>query len=216
MAGRNGQELLGTYVDKALAERFRVWARETDGGASAALRRLVHQAVEGREPPPPRGVGVGHQVNVRFQPAEREALALAARARSVSPANWVRSLALVHLAREPQWNAAEVEELRALFGELRRVGSNVNQIARAANEAVLAGEHPADRADDVLQAAQLMRYEMRRVVAVMAGNFDYWGLPTDERPKPARGAVAREEAAAKAAVAKRKSRPRRRPARFRD
>lgn len=155
-------------------------------------------------------------MGVRFKGAERLALALAARARGVTPANWVRSLVLVHLTREPQWNPAEVEELRALFMELRRIGSNVNQIAHAANEAVLAGEPPVDRSDAVLQAVELIRSEMRRVVAVMSGNFDYWGLPTDERPKPARGSVAREHAAARAAEAKRKGRPRRRPARFRD
>lgn len=109
---------------------------------------------------------------------------------------------------------AEAEELRALFMELRRIGSNVNQIAHAANEAALAGEPVADRADAVLQAAELIRFEMRRVVAVMSGNFDYWGLPTDERPKPARGALARADAAARAAEAKRKLRPRRRPPRF--
>ena len=157
---------------------------------------------------------MGQQVGVRFKGAERLALALAARARAVTPANWVRSLVLVHLTREPQWNDAEVEELRALFMELRRIGSNVNQIAHAANESALAGEPVADRSEAVLQAAELIRFEMRRVVAVMSGNFDYWGLPTDERPNPSRGAVARADAAARAAEAKRKLRPRRRPPRF--
>ncbi|MCE3589971.1 hypothetical protein LXJ59_25610, partial [Escherichia coli] len=68
---------------------------------------------------------MGQQIGVRFKPLERRALAEAARARSTSPANWLRSLALFHLARKPQWNAAELDALRDIFGELRRIGGNV-------------------------------------------------------------------------------------------
>jgi len=59
-----------------------------------------------------------------------------------------------------------------------------------------------------------VHYEMRRLTAVMTGNFDYWGLPDADRPTAASGAVDREAAAVRAAEGARKRRPRRRPARF--
>lgn len=212
---RNGQELLSTWVPAELAASFKAQARETDGGASAGLRRLIHQAVEGRGPSPPRGAGTGPQVRVRLKPAERAALAEAARDQGTSPANWLRSLGLVHLTRRPQWSPACVDELRGVAMELSRIGNNVNQIARALNTAVQAGEVPAAQGEEVREAAELVRAEMPRVAALITQNYDYWGLPTDERPTPAPGAAEWWNAEARAAEARRQSRPRRRPARFR-
>lgn len=214
MGGRNGQELLSTWVPASLAADFKAQARADTGGASGALRQLVAQAVEGQRPEAPRGSGAGKQVSVRLKPAERAALAAAAREQGTTPANWMRSLALVHLARRPQWNPAELDALREVFTELRRIGNNVNQVARALNTAAHTGEYPAGQGQEAREAAELIRAEMRRVVAVMTGNFDYWGLPTDERPTPAPGAVERADAEAAAVEEQRKRRPRRRPARF--
>lgn len=223
-----GHKMVGTYVARELADQFRAWARQTEGGTAAALRRLMIEAMAGhdgaeglhRASPAqqlaPVGVGRGQQIGIRLQAAERQLLDVAARARGTSPANWVRSLAIVHLTNEPQWNPAEVEELRALFRELRAIGNNINQIARALNVAIQTGEYPPHQGTATKEAAELVRYEMRRVVAVMVGNFDYWGNPSAERPTPAPGAVKRADAAARAAEAARKRRPRRRPARFDD
>jgi uncharacterized protein YukE len=216
MAGRNGQKMVGAYVDADLAERFAAWARQTEGGASAAMRRLIIEAIEGKPPAAPRGAGAGVQVGVRLKPAERTALAEAARHRSTTPANWLRSLAIVHLSRKPQWNAAEVEALRDLFREVRQIGNNVNQIARAMNVAVQSGVFPPHQHLAVAEAAEAVRAEMRRIVAVMSGNFDYWGHPLDERPTPLPGAVEAEDMRARRAEDQRKRRPRQRPARFRE
>lgn len=208
------KKMLGTYVDAKLAERFQAWARQTDGGASAALRRLVSEALDGKPPAPPAGAGTGKQVGIRLKPPERAALAEAARARGTSPANWLRSLAMVHLGRRPQWNPAEVDALREVFGELRAIGNNVNQIAHALNVAAQAGDYPIEQGSQAREAAELVRAEMRRVVAVLTGNFDYWGLPDADRPSAAPGAEERADAQARAAEARRNRRPRRRPARF--
>lgn len=226
MAGRNGQVHLSTYVPVELAEAFQALARQSDGGASGALRRLVAQAVEQEGQAQglhsastqaaiaPRGVGRGEQVSVRLKAPERQALAEAARTHGTSPANWLRSLALVHLARRPQWNPAELEALRELFGELRAIGNNVNQMAHALNIALVTSDYPPEQGSAAREAAERVRLEMRRVVALMTGNFEYWGLPDAERPTAAPGAVARADAQAHAAQAKHALRPRRRPARF--
>ena len=213
MAGRNGQELLSVWVPAELAAMFRAQARATEGGTSAALRRLVCDTVRGGPSAAPRGIGTGEQVGVRLKGPERAALSDAAKARGTSPANWLRSLALVHLARRPQWTPAEVEALRDVFRELRAIGHGVARIARSLDG--IAG--PARRQGDAArEAADLIRIEMRRVVAVMTGNFDYWGLPDAERPTAAPGAVERAAADVRAAEARRRNRPRRRAARYDD
>lgn len=213
MPPKPGQKMVGGYVDAALAERFHAWARRTDGGASAALRRLILQAMDGQTPAAPRGAGTGNQIGVRFKDAERAALAAAARAHGTSPANWLRSLALVHLMRRPQWTPAEIEALRDVFRELRAIATSLNQITRALTVAVDAGLCPPQHRDAARKAGDLVRIEMRRVVAMMTGNFDYWGLPDAERPTAAPGAVERAAADVRAAEQRRRNRPRRRAAR---
>lgn len=213
MAGRNGQELLGTWVPAGLAARFKAQARGVEGGASAALRRLVSEVVDGQQPKSPPG-SAGYRVTVRLKDRERFALVQAAQARATTPANWLRSLANVHLGRRPQWNAAEVDALREVFTELRRIGNNVNQIARAINTASHTGEYPPHQGEAAQEAAELVRVEMRRVVAAMTGNFDYWGLPDAERPTASPGAVERDDQETVKERRKIALRPRRRPARF--
>jgi hypothetical protein len=228
MAHYNGQAHLKTYVSPELAEQFRAWARATDDSTAAALRRLIAEALAGgagglhgaspaQSELAPAGVGRGKQINFRLKAAVRRALAEAAEARGTSPANWARSLMLVRLAGKPQWTSAEVDALRNLSREVRAIGNNINQIARALNVAVQTGEYPQHQGVAVWEVVELMCVEVRRrIVAAMTANFDYWGLPDAEWPTATSGAVERGGAAARAAEAARKRRPHRRPARFDD
>lgn len=214
--------MIGSYVDLKFAERFQSWARQTDGGTAAALRRLMAaaldrpEAMQGRGFFEPRGTGKGEQIAFRLKGDERTALNAAAKAHGTSPANWVRSLAIVHLAKKPQWNPAEEQALRELGREVSSIGRNINQIARAMNVAQHSGVYPPHQGVAVREAAELIRFEMRRVVAVLSGDFDYWGLPDAERPTAAPRAVERHDAEARAAKKQRARRPRRRPVRFAD
>lgn len=223
MAGRNGQELLTTWVPAELAASFRALARESDGGTAAALRRLVANAtqdrlgnsVNDRAELDQRGVGRGEQVGVRLKAAERAALAEAARAQGTSPANWIRSLALVHLTRRPQWNPAELDALRDVFHELRALAQRLEHTGQEGSPAPGDGAGATQCGSQAaLEAAQLVRSEMRRVVGIMTGNFSYWGLPGEDRPQPSPGAVKQAGLEVQAAQARRSLRPRRRSARF--
>lgn len=207
--------LISTHVDRGLAERFRTLARATDGSVSAALRRILLDVVAGQQPQMPLGAS-GYRVTVRLKETERLALLAAARARQTTPSVWLRCLAVVHLGRRPQWNDPEVAELRAIFTELRRIGTNLNQVARALNVAAQSGEYPAGQGTAALEAADLVRSETRRVVAVMTGNFDYWGLPDADRPAARYGALVRDQDATEVERRKIRLRPRRRPSRFAD
>ncbi len=207
--------LVATHVDRGLADRFKALARATDGSVSAALRRILLDVVDGQEPQAPLGTS-GYRVSVRLKDAERFALLEAARARQTTPSVWLRCLAIVHLGRRPQWNELETAELRDVFSELRRIGTNLNQIAKALNVAALSGEYPAGQGTAALEAADLVRSETRRVVAAMTGNFDYWGLPDADRPTAERGALERDQQATEAERQRIARRPRRRPGRFED
>ncbi|MCM8738856.1 hypothetical protein M5E06_32725 [Azospirillum sp. A1-3] len=203
---KSKQTMIGAYVDQALAERFAAWARQTDGSASAALRRLITQAVDGQEPTPSPGAGMGRQVGVRFKAAERAALSAAAAAHGTSPANWLRSLALVHLTHRPHWSPAEVEALRAVFAALRAINANLVRLAPQP-DGTLDPQAPAPcAADAACEAAALVRDEMRRVVAVLTGQFDYWGLPDAERPTARPGTRERTKAPAGKAVVRQRTR----------
>ena len=207
-----GKIVVGAYVDRELAERFRAWARTQKGGISGVLRDFMEEKARGQAPQPPPGVA-GNKLTIRLRDQELEALCRLAEARSVTPTTWLRSLASAHLGRRPQWNGAELDELRRLFTEVRRIGANVNQIARAMNVASHTGEYPAGQAQAVRELVDQVRTETRRIVAVLSGNFDYWGLPEEERPRSAYGAVERDAAQTAKERRRRKLLPRRRPAR---
>jgi hypothetical protein len=63
-----------------------------------------------------------------------------------------------------------------------------------AGTVALIGECPPSQGEAAERTVQMVRVETRRLGAAVTGNFDYWGLPTDEQPTVKRGAMARQEA----------------------
>lgn len=196
MAGRNGKQCVTFWLDEDVAASFKAAARISDGGTSQALARMVGEVVGGKAAAAvvPRGSGQGAAVMVRLRGDERFALGRAADQRGTTPSNWLRSLALVHLMKRPEWSPTEREALREISRALSRIGVNVNQIAAAVNAAALIGECPPGQGEAAAQAVAMVGVETRRLGAAVTGNFDYWGLPTDEQPTAKRGAMARQEA----------------------
>ena len=204
MGARRGQKLIGVYVEEALADRFHAWARRNGGGASPALRKLITDAVGDSQLPEVRGRGTGQQIGVRFREAERALVAEAAQARGTTPANWLRSLAVAQLARRPQWTPAEVQALRDVFAALRSISADMTRLA----ETSASGQQAAPA---LAEAASAVRTEMRRVVAMMTGNLDYWGALTDAVPQSQPGAVEKAVVRTRPSPVRRKRRPRRSP-----
>lgn len=202
-----GKTLLNAYVDRLLAERFKSWAR-LRGGVSAALRRVVEEAVDDGSAEPSAGTA-GFQITVRLRERERELLLEAAAARGLSPATYLRSLAVVHLSAQPQWSVAEAEALRAIGIELRRIGNNVNQVARALHSAVHKGEYPEKQGSEAREAARLVRAELRRLLAIYSGNVERWGRPDMDLVVPPRGSLVEAKRDEKEGRIRAKRRPRR-------
>lgn len=173
MAQRDGQVLLQTWVPTEVAEAFKAQARVSDGGASQALRRMVIEAT-GEPGEGPRGVGRGRQIGVRFRNDERAALAQVATERGMTPSAWLRSLALVHLGRRPQWPAGELEALRGLFREVRRIGVNINQLAQRANEGAHIGRYSIAATVHANEATKRIAEELRKLGRLVAADEGYW------------------------------------------
>jgi hypothetical protein len=108
-----------------------------------------------------------------------------------------------------------LDALRELACEIRAIGNNVNQVAHLLNSAAQAGAYPPYQDGAVCEAAELVKFKIRGVAALMTGSFAYWGLPDAERPIAAPVAVELADAEAQAAEVRRKRRPRRRPECFR-
>lgn len=129
---------ISTHVDDALAERFATLAR-AHGGKSALLRHLVRLAVEGQPkeggPRMPDPAGRAVHLSVRLSQNEVGEVRKAASARGMKPGQWLRSVVRVRLGAGTQLSVNELHQLRALTNQVRKIGVNLNQIVRAANEA---------------------------------------------------------------------------------
>ena len=163
-----------------LAARFDAWAG-AHGGRSPALRHLIDQACA-RNGMAQDGAGrLGSRpakLTVRLMAADGRGLGAAAAEMGLTPNAWAAAVIRRRLHGRPTFPRPDVMSLIAIQTELRRVGVNVNQIARAINTAVV-----EDRVLD-LELAYLddLRAEIRGHMAglreAFAGNLAYW----DEGP----------------------------------
>lgn len=81
------------------------------------------------------------QLNVKLSSREAEAIRARAKARGVTVSAYVCRAALADGPTPAP--AADAGQLRDLYAELRRIGNNLNQIARAMNKYGLDGASPA-------------------------------------------------------------------------
>jgi hypothetical protein len=169
--------VLSVRVADDLASRFDLVAAP-GGGRSAMLHRLVRdaaaEATPGAAPRKPRRDAL--RLMVRLAPpeaahVEREALAMA-----MPRAAWVAALVRRHVTGRSTFARADELTLIGTLRELRRIGVNVNQIARALNTAVMEGRV----LDTELTAVDDLRRELRGHIGglqeAFAGNLAYWAV----------------------------------------
>lgn len=148
------------------------------GGRSGLLRRLVEGAAQAplpaaAEPAPRLATG---KLTLRLAEADLSRLAAEAEAVGLSRTRWSVALIRARLHRRPQLAPSEAVALIEIRRELRRIGVNLNQIARAMNTAVLEG------AVLDLELAQLGAFQAELAAWVEAvgeafrGNLDYWSV----------------------------------------
>lgn len=159
-----------------LAARFDGWAAER-GGRSPALRHLIEQASGAGAPSRAASGGLGlrpEKLTVRLAAADGRGLDAAATEMGLTRNAWAAALIRRRLHARPTFRRSDAISLLALQAELRRIGVNVNQIARALNTAVMAGKV----LDLELAYLDDLRAEIRAHMAALheafAGNLAYW------------------------------------------
>jgi hypothetical protein len=186
MANQRRPDLINvsTHIDRETERAFDAWAR-TRGGKAAALRSLIRDAVGAPVPDRPTVDACVSDLHVRLSEPEREALRQAAAQKGMAPSTWVRSLVRAHVLRRPQWGEFERQGFAAVLTAVARIGSNVNQIARAMNVAVLKGEYAAGQGSEAREAAADVKRAIAQLAGMVGRDLDYWGADTRaELPAP--------------------------------
>lgn len=159
-----------------LAGRFDGWAAD-HGGRSTALRSLVEHAVRDAKAlsarPRPR-VALPVKLTVRLSAADAAGLASAAVETGVTRNAWAAAVLRRRLTDQPTFVGDDAIAVIAIQAELRRVGVNINQIARALNTAVLEGRVLDLELTYLDELRAEIRAHMSGLRQAIAGNLAYW------------------------------------------
>lgn len=172
-----GLAIFNVRLDDDLAARFDGWASER-GGRSVALRQLMTMAAADEAGVRPlagvRRARLAVKLTVRLSAMDAVGLDAAASEVGLTRNAWAAAVLRRRLRDRPTFARADAVALIAIQTELRRIGVNVNQIARALNTAVLEGRV----LELELGALDELRLEMRShlagLQAAFAGNLAYW------------------------------------------
>ncbi|RAK52651.1 plasmid mobilization relaxosome protein MobC [Phenylobacterium deserti] len=173
--------VLSTRIPDGLAAQVEALSRPA-GGRSAWLAQLVLSAVAregggcGAAAGEARRLAGGRSARlmVRLCEADAAAARAAALAMGLSRSAWAAGLVAAHLRGRPCFGRDEARALLAIQGELRRIGVNVNQIARALNVAVLEGRVLELELSAVADLRAELRAQMGGLRAAVAGNLAAW------------------------------------------
>ena len=160
-------------VPDAAARRFDA-AAAAAGGRSAMLRRLIETAGAG-DTPAASGRGIRPvRLMVRLAAEDAAAAAQAADAMGLRRSAWVAALVRRRVRSRPTFARADELALLAIQGEVRRIGVNVNQVARAVNTAVLAGQVLDLELAYLEDLARELRAHLIALREAFEGNLAYW------------------------------------------
>lgn len=165
-------------VPDDLATSFDGWAAER-GGRSPALRHLIEQACTSPAPSCAKRARLAARpvkLTVRLAAADGQGLDAAAAEMGLTRSAWAAALIRRRLHARPTFRRSDELSLLAMQTELRRIGVNVNQIARALNTAVMEGKV----LDLELAYLDDLRAEIRAHMLALReafeGNLAYWQI----------------------------------------
>lgn len=167
--------VLSTRVTDDLAARFDA-ASVVVGGRSAMLRRLVEDAAGSASAGPSLAPGRrdAARLMVRLAALEARHVSDQADAMGLPRAAWVAALVRRHALGAPRFPRSDELALIAIHGEVRRIGVNVNQIARALNTAVMEGRVLDTELGSVADLGRELRAHIAGLGEAFAGNLGYW------------------------------------------
>lgn len=159
-----------------LAAHFDAWAGD-HGGRSPALRHLIARACAAKadsSTTPFRLPARPVKLTVRLTRSDGRGLDAEAQKAGLTRSAWVAALVRRRLAGKPTFSRPDELALLAIQAEFRRIGVNVNQIARALNTAVVEGkvvELEVAYLDDL--RAEIVGH-MTILREAFEGNLAYW------------------------------------------
>ena len=165
---------LSLRVADASLARFDAWAGP-QGGRAPVLRRLMDEAAAPPSASDSRLPVRPLKLTVRLTAADGCGLADEAQAMGLTPNAWAAALIRHRLHGRPTFTREGETALIAIQAEYRRIGTNVNQIARALNTAVLEGavlDLELSYLEDLRTELRAHMFALREAVA---GNLAYWG-----------------------------------------
>lgn len=169
--------VLRARVSDEVAARFDA-AAALAGGRSALLRRLVGECVASV---PDAGSAArkapsASRLMVRLGSLETAHVDAQAAAMGLRRAGWVAALVRRHALGRPAFDRPQELAVLAIQGELRRIGVNVNQIARALNTAVLEGRVLDTELSSIDDLRRELGAHMRALRESFEGNLAYWDV----------------------------------------
>ncbi len=168
--------LFNVRLSDDLAARFDAWAG-AHGGRSAALRQAIDKAcaaVQANSEPPTRPSPRPIKLTVRLRADDSRGLGAAAAEMGLTPNAWAAALIRRRLRGRPTFRRSDELALISIHAELRRIGVNVNQIARAMNTAVVEGQVLDLELAYLDDLRAEIRGHMAALVEAFKGNLDYW------------------------------------------
>jgi len=158
-----------------LARRFDA-AAAGHGGRSRLLRRLIEGAAQASLPAAetPSISPSSGKLTLRLGVDDLAVLEAAAAHAGLSRTQWAVALIRRRLHGRPQLTPSDSVVFIGVQRELRRIGVNVNQIARALNTAVLEGQVLALEVAQLDAFATEIRGHLSELQAAFRCNLDYW------------------------------------------
>lgn len=188
---------LSVRVPEALAQRFTAFANAR-GGKSVVVRQMLERELNPSAGGPTSGgtvsgagaggaaqplvpalaaaLGPSQKITMRLAKSEMASLGQAAAARGMTRTQWVASLVRARLGLGMPQTADERHALRAIARELHRIGTNINQIARAVNTDARSGRPVAVDVEAIREARTAIDQAASELRMVLGRSAGYWDL----------------------------------------
>lgn len=169
---------LDTTVDQWVEAEFVRRAKQEVVGKRALLREIIHQyLLKPRKYPavvPDASNCESEHLSVRLPMFLADVVRERAAYWGMSASRWKASLIQAHLMREPVLSEAQIQALRDSNLELRAIGRNLNQIARALN----ARPEETERVKlEVIEAlADIINSHVATAVQLIRHSQNDWGI----------------------------------------
>lgn len=174
--------VLKTVVETETKTRFHRMAKARDKSDSELLRAVIlavtgEDAAADRPIEPDAGRADTERVRLRLPRFLMDGLRARAKAKGMAPNRWVGALVQSNLMRQPAMSDDELVGLLASNRELAAIGRNLNQIARALNEAF----HETERVklEKLAELRQAIMENRRAIRALVRASQNAWEADDD-------------------------------------